>query len=72
MTPYDLLGARPDMDGDRIKRLFRERLRRVHPDRNPDLPRAEELTRELIAAYSLLSDPERPRANVRMSVRAIE
>jgi curved DNA-binding protein CbpA len=59
MTAYDVLGAQPDMDRSQLRSCFRARLQQVHPDLNPTLPKAVERTREVIAAYELLSNAER-------------
>jgi molecular chaperone DnaJ len=54
---YDLLGVRRDADQDAIKRAFRSRSRKLHPDVSPD-PEAHAKFRELSAAYDVLSHPE--------------
>ena len=58
---YEVLGVSKDASADEIKRAFRARARDVHPDTS-DHEDAEELFKELNAAYEVLSDPGK-RAN---------
>ncbi|KAJ3045938.1 DnaJ- protein scj1 [Rhizophlyctis rosea] len=44
-----------------IKKSYRELSKKVHPDRNPDDPKAEEKFAELAAAYEVLTDDEKRR-----------
>jgi curved DNA-binding protein CbpA len=59
---YAALGVTPSAPLDEIKRAFRARSRKHHPDRNPGDPRAEERTKALNAAWQTLRDPELRRA----------
>lgn len=59
---YAALGVTPSATLDEIKRAFRARSRKHHPDRNPGDPRAEERTKALNAAWQTLRDPELRRA----------
>ena len=46
------IGATPEM----IKKAYRRKIRQWHPDRNPHrLPEAEEQSRKIIAAYTVLT-----------------
>ena len=56
---YALLGVPRDADDAQIKKAFRRLARELHPDANPDDPKAEEKFKEAAAAYEVLSDPER-------------
>ncbi|MDR0582850.1 MAG: J domain-containing protein [Treponema sp.] len=54
---YDLLGVRREAAAGEIKKAFREKAKRLHPDiAGKD---AEEAMRKLLTAYEVLSDPER-------------
>jgi molecular chaperone DnaJ len=53
---YDVLGVARGADAAEIKRAFRARARRLHPDVSDD-PDAEERFRELSDAYAALSKP---------------
>jgi DnaJ-class molecular chaperone len=55
-TPYSLLGVEATASQDAIKKAFRKLIMQWHPDRNADrLQEAEEMTKKLIAAYTLLT-----------------
>jgi curved DNA-binding protein CbpA len=55
---YELLGIDPKADGAQIKRVYYEQLKIWHPDKNVENTRAaEEKTKRLNQAYSILSDP---------------
>lgn len=51
---YEVLGVDPDAGDAAIRKAFRARARRLHPDVSPD-PEADERFRELAEAYSVLS-----------------
>jgi tetratricopeptide (TPR) repeat protein len=54
---YDLLGVQREASTDEIKKAFRERAKRLHPDIAGT--GAEEAMRKLLTAYEVLSSPER-------------
>jgi molecular chaperone DnaJ len=56
--PYETLGVDRDADAETVKRAFRERALRDHPDRNPNDPAAEERFKRASEAYATLRDPE--------------
>ena len=53
---YDILGVDKSADQSEIKRAFRKKAKKHHPDANPDDPTAEERFKELNEAYEVLSD----------------
>src|SRR3954452_11762095 len=57
--PYKTLGVDKKASEDDIKKAYRKLARQFHPDRNPDDPQAEERFKEIQAAYSILSDPQK-------------
>lgn len=55
-TPLEVLGLSVDASPDAIKKAFRQLIMQWHPDKNPDRKQeAEEMSRQIIAAYSLLT-----------------
>ena len=56
---YDILGVDRNADADTLKRAFRDRALKYHPDRNPDNPEAEQKFKEVAQAYEVLSDPKK-------------
>ncbi len=55
---YELLGIHKKADQDEIKAAYRNKLKEWHPDKNPSRnEEAEEITKILNQAYSILSDP---------------
>ena len=58
---YTRLGLSKTATQDEIKKAYRRLARKYHPDVNPGDKTAEERFKEVSAAYSLLSDPEKRR-----------
>lgn len=59
--PYLVLGVNRTASQQDIKSAYRKLARTLHPDLNPDDPKAEERFKEASAAYDLLSDETRRR-----------
>lgn len=57
--PYTVLGVSRNAPQSEIKKAFRELARRLHPDRAPDDPGAEERFKDVSRAYEILSDPKK-------------
>ena len=55
---YEVLGVDRDATPDQIKRAFRKKAVKLHPDHN-DAPDANEQFAELNEAYSVLSDEQK-------------
>lgn len=53
---YQLLGVGLNASVDEIQKAFRSKARQVHPDKNRELPEAEELMKLVNKAYEVLSN----------------
>jgi tetratricopeptide (TPR) repeat protein len=55
-TLYELLGALPDDDADRLRAAFRSAAKSSHPDNNQGDPDAAQSFRRVVRAYAILRD----------------
>ncbi|CAO3595096.1 unnamed protein product [Absidia cylindrospora] len=55
---YDLLGIPVSATQDDIKKAYRKKAIRFHPDKNPNDPTAEDKFKKISEAYQILSDPQ--------------
>lgn len=56
---YDILGVSKDASDSEIKKAYRKRAMKFHPDRNSEDPDAERKFKEASEAYEVLSDSEK-------------
>jgi len=56
---YEILGISREATQEEIKRAYRRLALKYHPDRNQGDKEAEEKFKEIVEAYSVLSDPEK-------------
>ncbi|MDX1670700.1 MAG: molecular chaperone DnaJ [Balneolaceae bacterium] len=55
---YDILGVSRDAEQDEIKKAYRKKAMKFHPDRNESDPEAEKKFKEASEAYEVLRDPD--------------
>ncbi len=56
---YEVLDVPKNVSGDELRKAYRRLAMKYHPDRNPDNAESEEKFKEIQAAYSVLSDPQK-------------
>ncbi|WAO88614.1 J domain-containing protein [Fusarium falciforme] len=56
---YKIVGVEKTATPDEIKRAYRKMAVKLHPDKNPGDPHAEEKFKDLQEAYETLSDPQK-------------
>ena len=56
---YEVLGVSKDADQDEIKKAYRKKAMKFHPDRNKENPGAEEKFKEASEAYEVLRDEKK-------------
>jgi len=56
---YSILGVKKDATDDEIKKSYRKKAVKFHPDKNPGNKEAEEKFKELNEAHEVLSDPDK-------------
>ncbi len=59
---YEVLGVDKNADADAIKKAYRKKAIKYHPDKNPGDKEAEEKFKEAAEAYDVLSNPEKGRS----------
>ena len=56
---YDILGVDKNATMAEIKKAYRKKAIKHHPDRNPDDPESEEMFKKSAEAYEVLSNPDK-------------
>ena len=69
---YEVLGVSKDIDGKELKKAYRKKAMKYHPDRNPGDAEAEEKFKELSEAYEVLSDADKRAAYDRYGHEAVD
>ena len=56
---YEILDLKRDANAEQVKKAYRAKARKLHPDVNPNDPTAESKFKEAQQAYDVLGDPEK-------------
>jgi DnaJ family protein B protein 11 len=56
---YNILGISRSANLKEVKKAYRKLAKQMHPDKNPDDPKAQEKFQDLAAAYEVLSDDDK-------------
>ena len=59
VNPYRVLGISPFSSMNKIKKRYRELVKKYHPDKNPGDKSAEEKFKEISEAYEVLKDDKK-------------
>jgi molecular chaperone DnaJ len=68
---YEVLGVSKGSSGPELKKAFKKKAMKFHPDRNPDNPEAAENFKEAAEAYDVLSDPQKNQPTINLVIQVL-
>ena len=69
---YEVLEVGKSASASELKKAFKKKAMKYHPDRNPDNPEAAEKFKEAAEAYDVLSDPQKKNAYDQFGHQGVE
>ena len=69
---YEVLEVGKSASASELKKAFKKKAMKYHPDRNPDNPEAAEKFKEAAEAYDVLSDPQKKGAYDQFGHQGVE
>ena len=69
---YETLEVSRDASAPELKKAFKKKAMKFHPDRNPDNPEAAEKFKQAAEAYDVLSDPQKKSAYDQFGHQGVE
>tara|TARA_B100001027_G_scaffold126887_1_gene87637 strand:+ start:307 stop:570 length:264 start_codon:yes stop_codon:yes gene_type:complete len=65
---YETLEVSRDSSAAELKKAFKKKAMKYHPDRNPDNPGAAQKFKEAAEAYDVLSDPQKSQLMINLAI----
>ena len=66
---YETLEVSRDASAAELKKAFKKKAMKFHPDRNPDNPEAAEKFKEAAEAYDVLSDSQKNQLMISLVIK---